>query len=265
MSYGGMYHQSFAIDSRSVIEIGRRRLENCKRSKVTTSGRGLICQPSKATVGPETEAILCSRSFMLDFNRTWHGDSRDLNVEDRIISLPQNSRVVDWPRCHVFDKNRTVLWICGNNLSPKKVQRIPKLAPGNLPFDPISMLGISWNLECSGETARIRLEDMVKPGFHDSIPSVGSMATFIALSFGATRVVPDGPEAWKRQSQRQTRGIADAHNNQDSKPLCEKFPVPGVPFVISYFIFFCCRDPGSFLAHQVGKVDGRFNLLSPKV
>lgn len=42
--------------------------------------------------------------------------------------------------------------------------------------------------------------------------------------------------------------------------------MPGVPFVISYFIFFCCRDPGSFLAHEkVGKVSNlmAWNLLSP--
>jgi len=120
---------------------------------------------------------------------------------------------------------------------PKKY-RGPLNSQGNLPLDPISMLGNSWNLDVQVKLPGLDLKNMVKPGFHDSIPSVGSMATFIALSFGATRVVPDGPEAWKRQNQRQTRGIADAQNNQDSKPYEEKIPVPGVPFVNFLFHLF---------------------------
>lgn len=114
----------FTIDSPSEKwENFRRRLENCKRSKVTTSGRGLFCQPRQL--------------MMLDLNRTWHGDSRDLNVEDRIISLPQNSRVVDGLSCHVFPKTGLRCESVGTIYLPKNNED-PKTASGNLPFDPIS-------------------------------------------------------------------------------------------------------------------------------
>lgn len=152
-------------------------------------------------------------------------------------------------RCHRILElliGQVVMFLTKTGLCCESVGTIylPKKYRGSLnsprqpPFRSHLDVGNFLESRCSGETARIRLEDMVKPGFHDSIPSVGSMATFIALSFGATRVVPDGPEAWKRQSQRQTRGIADAHNNQDSKPyeessLCLEFPL----YIISYFIF----------------------------
>ena len=123
-------------------------------------------------------------------------------------------------------------------------------SPRQPPFRSHLDVGNFLESRCSGETARIRLEDMVKPGFHDSIPSVGSMATFIALSFGASRVVPDGPEARKRQSQRQTPGIADTTKTAN---LMRKVPCAWSSLRNFLFhLFKCCRDPGSFLAHQVG-------------
>lgn len=51
----------FTIDSRSAIEIGRRRLENCKRSKVTTSGRGLFCQQARQLMVLKREQSLTWR------------------------------------------------------------------------------------------------------------------------------------------------------------------------------------------------------------